>query len=399
MDYLPININMKDGEVQGDYAMIDIGPYDVWAIEYGYTFEKDLKPILARCTLPEHQYGTDQDTLGPDPLCRRYDFSANPLDYARNQMKLAKHHRERLVTKFVTDGESWSKARRGYELTLGLQMKALSMMANWIGGAYVRRDHKGDKGDRAPLEAVAAVTQREALKWVVENTFTDEAFHLSPALVQRMKTDALVTDESMSFRMDEATFPVHDRVMGMQSSVLTMLMNPTRLRRIYDNESLADRDADAVTLPELMETVTASIFSELDTKPQGKYTARKPMISSLRRNLQRELVDRLIDLSQPNGDKTAGAKPISNLALMHLRQLKKEIERCLKVEPGILDAYTKAHLEDAQVRITKALDAPYIFNARDLTPRYSMPFFIQPQPGQACNHPGCSCRGGGASRE
>ena len=65
MDYLPININMKDGEVQGDYAMIDIGPYDMWAIEYGYTFDKDLKPILAKCTLPEHQYGTDQDTLGP----------------------------------------------------------------------------------------------------------------------------------------------------------------------------------------------------------------------------------------------------------------------------------------------------------------------------------------------
>ena len=82
MDYLPININMKDGETQGDYAMIDIGPYDMWAIEYGYTFEKTLTPILARCTLPEHQYGTDQDTLGPDPLTRRYDFTANPLDYA-----------------------------------------------------------------------------------------------------------------------------------------------------------------------------------------------------------------------------------------------------------------------------------------------------------------------------
>ena len=54
-----------------------------------------LKPILAKCTLPEHQYGTDQDTLGPDPLARRYDFSTTPLDYAKNQMKLAKHHRER----------------------------------------------------------------------------------------------------------------------------------------------------------------------------------------------------------------------------------------------------------------------------------------------------------------
>ncbi len=119
-----------------------------------------------------------------------------------------------------------------------------------------------------PLEAVPVVAQREALKWVVENTFKDEAFHLTPALLQRMRSDGLISDET--FRMEEATFPVHDRIMGMQSSVLTMLLNPTRLRRIYDNESLVDRDADAVTLPELMETITTSVFHELDVPPQGQ---------------------------------------------------------------------------------------------------------------------------------
>ena len=103
--------------------------------------------------------------------------------------------------------------------------------------------------------------------------------------------------------------------MGVQSSVLTMLMNPTRLRRIYDNESLVEADKDAITLPELLDVVTHSIFTEVDKAPQGKFTARKPMISSLRRNLQRELVDRLIDLARPGEDMTAAAKPISNLAL------------------------------------------------------------------------------------
>jgi len=396
MDYLPINLDMKDGEIQGDFGMIDIGPYDMWAIEYGYTFDKDLKPILALCTLPEHQYGTDQDTLGPDPLARRYDFSANPLDYAKNQMKLAKHHRERLVSNFVEDGESWYKARHGYELTLGLQMRSLSMMANWVGGAYVRREHKGDKGNRVPLEAVPVATQREALAWVVDNAFKDEAFHLSPAMLQRMTTNSLVTDES--FRgMGEPTFPLNDRIMGIQSSVLTMLLNPTRLRRIYDNESLVDRDQDAVTLPELMETVTNSVFTELNAKPQGKFTSRKPMISSFRRNLQRELVDRLIELAQPGSDNIAAAKPISNLAMLHLRQLKKDIEKTLQTDPAAVDAYTKAHLEDAQVRITKALDATYIFNARDIGPRFSFPLFFQTPPGQQqqCNLPGCSCQSAG----
>jgi hypothetical protein len=395
MDYLPINIDMKDGEVQGDFAMIGVGPYDMWAIEYGYTFEKDLKPILAKCTLPEHQYGTDQDTIGPDPFAHRYDFSANPLDYARNQMKLAEFHRKRLVTKFVADGESWSRSRHGYDLTLALQMRALNMMAHWLGGALVHRDHKGDKGNRAPIEPVAAATQRDALRWMVDSAFKDEAYSLTPEALRRMRSDLLDSDESF-FGFQEATYPVHDRIMGMQSSVLTMLLNPTRLRRIYDNEALIEADKDAVTLPEYMETVTGAIFTELGSVAKTQHTARKPMISSLRRNLQRELVDRLIDLAQPGGDRTAAAKPISNLALLHLRQLKERVEKCLAAdvgkEGGKLDSYTRAHLQDAQVRITKALEAPYIFNARDLRPQIPRFFFQTPPGDAACSDPACSCR-------
>jgi hypothetical protein len=38
------------------------------------------------------------------------------------------------------------------------------------------------------------------------------------------------------------------------AAVLTMLLNPTRLRRIYDNESLVDREQDTRRLD--MEAVT-----------------------------------------------------------------------------------------------------------------------------------------------
>src|SRR4030042_2397199 len=60
MDYLPVNMNFEDGEVQGDYTMIGVGPYDIWVIEYGYTQnEKDLKDILNRVAEPELQNATD----------------------------------------------------------------------------------------------------------------------------------------------------------------------------------------------------------------------------------------------------------------------------------------------------------------------------------------------------
>ena len=174
-----------------------------------------------------------------------------------------------------------------------------------------------------------------------------------------------------------------------------MLLNPTRLRRIYDNEALIDREQDAVTLPELMDTVTAVIFGELDAKPQGKFTSRKPMISSMRRNLQRELVDRLIDLAQPGGDKSAAAKPISNLAMMHLRQLKKEIEGAQGRRGQLWTPIRRRIWKTRKCGSPRRWKRPLFSTPATWRCASSFPFFFQAQPGQACNDPSCSCARGG----
>ena len=361
MDYLPVNMNFKDGEVQGDYTMISVGPYDIWAIEYGYTQnEKDLKGILDRVAEPELQYGTDEDTFGPDPLARRYDFSKEPLEFAHNQMRIVRHNRQRIIEKLVKDGDSWSKTRRAYEMTLGMQMRAVSMMANWLGGAFIYRDKKGDKGDRLPIEVVPAKKQRDALNFVIENTFKDEVFGLTPDLLRRMTVDKWLDD--MSSFLDESTWPIHDRIMGAQVYVLARLMYPTTLRRVYDNEFLVPSDEDALTLPELMDTLCKAIWYELDEEPGKKYTARQPMISSLRRNLQREYLELMIDLSKSDTYGTAAYKPIGNLVIDKLRQLKEnDIDRILQTYDENLDPYTRAHLKDAAMQIEKALEAQYIY--------------------------------------
>jgi hypothetical protein len=364
MDYLPVNMNVKDGEVQGDYTMISAGPYDIWAIEYGYTQnDKDLKAILGRVAEPELQYATDEDTFGPDPLARRYDFSKDPLDYANNQMRIAKHNRERIIDKLVKEGDSWAKTRRAYEMTLAMQMRAVSMMANWLGGAFIHRDKKGDKGDRLPIEVVPAKKQRDALDFVIENTFKDEAFGLTRDLLRRMTVDKWLDDMSfMSYSLSDPTWPIHDRIMGVQASTLARLMYPTTLRRIYDNEFLVPADEDALTLPELLDTVSKTIWSELDQEPARKYTAREPMISSLRRNLQREHLELLIDLSKSDYMGTAAYKPIANLVMEKLRQIKEsKIDHVLETYDENLDPYTKAHLKDAGIQIKKALEAHYVY--------------------------------------
>jgi hypothetical protein len=334
----------------------------MWAIEYGYTFG-ETKPVLDRVAESELQYATDEDTYGPDPLARRYDFSADPLDYAQTQMKLARYHRERLVEKFVEPGESWARAREGYEMTFYMQVRSLSMMANWLGGAYIRRDKKGDKDARPPIEVVPSDQQRQAFRFVVENAFTDNAFGLTPEILRHMGTDQWLDGDF--FVLADATWPVHDRIMGIQSSVLTMLMNPSTLTGVYDNEFRVDSDKDAVTLPEIFSTISGAIWSELEDHPEQKFTDRQPWISSLRRNLQREHLDRLIDLSMPGAAYDAAARPIANLATMELRGIKKKVEHGLE-HRGTIDPYSMAHLSEADLRIEKALEAQYIYNADDI---------------------------------
>ncbi len=364
MDYIPINLR-ADGKPQGDYTMIGIGPYDEWAIEYGYTLSSDLKSIVARVNEPELVYGTDEETGGPDPRARRYDFTKEPLDYANNQIQLVRKQREGLIDKFVKDGESWARARHGYELSLSLQLRSVSMMANWLGGALTTRALKGDKKSGRPVEVVSVERQKAALEFVIENTFFDDAFGLSPELLAHLSVDKWL-DGGSSFRAfsNEATYPVHDTIMGIQASTLTMVMNSTTLRRIYDNELRMPADQEALTLPDVLESLTDAIWQELEKAPNKQYTARVPLISSLRRNLQQEHLERLVDLSIPGSVSTEAYKPIANLASFELDRILKRIDNVLAKGGNKLDPYTRSHLAELKEQVVKRRDAQFIYNAK-----------------------------------
>ena len=73
------------------------------------------------------------------------------------------------------------------------------------------------------------VDKRDALAFVIENTFRDDAFGLNSDLLNRMTVDKWM-DRRRFGSSGEPTWPIHDRIMGVQSSTLTQLMNPTTRR-------------------------------------------------------------------------------------------------------------------------------------------------------------------------
>ncbi|MCC6285818.1 MAG: zinc-dependent metalloprotease [Phycisphaerales bacterium] len=361
MDYHGMNFRVESGTVQGDLCPIDIGSYDMWAIEYGYTFG-DTDPIVARVAEPGLPYGTDEDTWGPDPLVTQWDLGSDPFAYAAEQVRLANWLRGRILDSWVKEGQSWARSRRGYAITLWLQTSQMGNIARWVGGSSVNRDKKGDPNGRVPIIPVDPAKQREALGWITQNIFRDEAFGLTPELLQHMTTDRWWDAGGEADIFTDPAFDVHDRIMGVQASALTQLMNPQTLQRVFDNESRVPSGQDAFTLPELFDTLSASIWSELSETGTKKFTAREPMVSSLRRGLQREHLNRLIDLTFGAATGSAG-NAAGDLATMNLRDLLETIDGSLKNNGSRMDAYTKAHLSDARTRIEKALDAHYTMNA------------------------------------
>lgn len=357
MDYPAQNVVIEEGGlVQGDWAPIDIGPYDMWAIKWGYcSSDAEAAEIAKQAANPEHAFMSDEGTIGPDPHARTWDFGENSLDFCDNQIRLVRSIRAKLLTDIVKDGDSWQRARNAYQDTLFRQTQALSLAAGWIGGAHVNRFHKGDPDAPDAIRPVAVDRQRRALAFIIENGLREQAFGFSPELLAKLGNQQWWDEGAFS---DQPDLPVHDQILSLQASALTMLMNPTRLRRVIDNEVRIANGEDALTVPEVLRAVRTEVWSGMDI-PKGNFTDRNPFISSFRRNLQREHVTRLIDLAggRVRLPGAAGAT-IPSLARLELREVKSQV--VLGLARTDLNTYCRAHLTDCAERIDRALDAQYL---------------------------------------
>src|SRR3954468_17169465 len=95
MDYNPVVYFAGDNiDKLRHFQTPCIGPYDYWAIEYGYkpadkVAEKEmLQQIAGQCTKREYAYATDEDTMGlnsVDPLVNRFDLSDDPIAWAKSR--------------------------------------------------------------------------------------------------------------------------------------------------------------------------------------------------------------------------------------------------------------------------------------------------------------------------
>jgi hypothetical protein len=343
-----------------------IGPYDMWAIQYGYSSDdkpEALAKIAQRTNEPGLAYATDEDVMGlssPDPKANRWDMSADPITWAQNQAKLSDEMLETFTTWAVKPDEPSYYLRSSFMSLMSGKTRNLSYVARLVGGQEFNRNRSGDPDAKPPLTLIPAAEQRKALDLLASTVFSDTYFKLDPELLNKL-VPARNWDERFGSPASRIDFPIHQMMLSLQSSSLMTLTNPTTLQRVYDAE-LKSAAQDKFTSAELLSRGQKMIWGELKVEGEG-YTDAKPMLTSVRRNLQKQWLNNMIAIVKSRPGSLLSPDLQSTVAYS-LRELSAQIDATLKgakTDAGSkVDLASRAHLAEAKSRIDRVLEAPEI---------------------------------------
>jgi len=359
MGYTPLNIS-PPGRPQGDYFQLRLGLYDYWAIRYGYaTFPNVRRPedeavalrgLASESSRREYAYATDEDARGPlaiDPRVAVFHLSSDPLAFAENQFALVDSLVASLDRRFPRDDRPYHEERLTFETTMRSYERAAMLAAKYVGGIYTSRDHRGQPGGHPPLRPVGRSEAKRAFAMLAAHVFSSKAMRFSPQLL------ADLGPEHFQHRgMDDAEspdFPVEEYVAGIQDEVMFALFSPEAMSRLADDAYKAPRGTRTMSVADLFEWTQGAVWD--DVRP-----GMAPS-DAIHRALQRRYTNLMIAYAlAPSFLITAIGYPSDSatLARYELRRLGGRVDAALR-SPH-LDVATRAHLEDVQSRVHRALE-------------------------------------------
>ena len=366
MDYTPLAFFPDDDLAKvKSFNSNALGPYDEWAIDYGYAQPKDgesvaamLKEITSQSAKKQYAYATDEDTDGlvsPDPLANRYDLSDDPIAWAKSQIALTD---QLLAT--VKDWAAKPDDPNDYLRQTFLQLmiersRNLSYVARLVGGQYFSRSRRADPGAPAPLTRVDLKTQRAALKLIGDTVLSAAFYRVDSDLLDRLPpTRWWDGDKLPDTRID---FPYGQFVQRQYELTLMALCGPETLQRVYDAEARGPA-ADRMTAAEMIRSVRDIVWSELTAGPATQpATDAAPMIAPERRSIQDTHLQYLIATAE--APLTMKLSPdLKNTARFALRELSDRIKTVLDAGGDRIDFASRAHLAESKSRIDRTLEKP-----------------------------------------
>ncbi|MCZ6574805.1 MAG: zinc-dependent metalloprotease [Planctomycetota bacterium] len=345
MEYDPVNIS-RDPSQQGDYFSRVLGPYDFWAIKYGYEpvgaddEAAALALIASRGADPDLRYGTDEDTYGStniDPGATIMDLSSDPVAWARDRVGLCEDMWASDWAPLDIEGFGFRLHRSAMRSILSSYRRSLEIAARWVGGTHVRRAHPGDAGGAAPFQNVSLKRQREALDLVLEKGFRAGSLKFSPELLNK-----LMVNRWRHWGIDapkDFDYPLNKNIRAMRRALLNRLHSPSVLRHMDEAQERVLPGQPAMTIAEVIGKVSDEIWAGGE-KSDGRQRA-----------LQADHVEVLARLYLHPQDYPRDAHTLARAQLHKISQVAAQA----LVGRGV-DAATRAHLETVATRIRAVLD-------------------------------------------
>ncbi|MBL7744031.1 MAG: zinc-dependent metalloprotease [Chitinophagaceae bacterium] len=337
MDYSVVNAAL-DRSKQADYYTTTPGPYDKWAIEYGYTpfpaanEKAGLEKILSRSTDPKLIFGNDADIAfiggGIDPRVNTWDMSNDMVTYGTDRFKLVNELIGKLKDKYAKPGGTYADMRWKYNMLVNQRYSMAIPIAMYIGGIYVDRSFVGQNPSTAPFTPVPVDYQKKALDVLNTYVFSPNAFDADSYLFPYLQRQR----RGFNFFGSPEDPKPELTVYYMQSYVLACILNEYTLARA-NRTTLYGNTYPAANI---MNDVTGMVF---DADIKGD-------VNLYRQNLQTEYVKMVAAiLLKGNYD-----DPSKAAALSTLRSVKDKLKKA-----GAGNEQTKAHRENLQFLIDKAL--------------------------------------------
>ncbi|MBL8149539.1 MAG: zinc-dependent metalloprotease, partial [Blastocatellia bacterium] len=327
-----------------------MGPYDLFAIEWGYKplgakSAEDEKPILDKMASrqidePWLRFGGEDGPSLVDPMIKTENLGSDPIESTALGLKNMDRVADLLVPAATQPGEDYELLESTYNAMLRIRQGWLGSVVKLVGGVVEER-HNGKRGGEQ-FTRIPKEKQAQAVQFLLEHAFATPKKMVQPAIINRIKY-----------------FAVADQIMNQQRNILESLVSGTRLKLLEDAEVVDAKNS--YTTMDLISDLQKGLWKELDES--------SPSVDIYRRNLQRmyighikELMKRMEAPATPRTGETSEFLQIATyqirpsdfraVARMSLQRLAKKIEAAMVKTK---DQMTVAHLQDCRKEIDSIL--------------------------------------------
>jgi len=278
MDYGRFNYIAQPGDSACTIPVI--GPYDYFAIEWGYrefpgtkTAEEDLKYLNKiaerQLTNPMIRFGGGRENgkVGAgDPHARTEDLGNDPIKATTYGLKNIEHITEYIVEACGEKDKDYTLLNHMYDQLLAQMYRELEQVGALVGGIEIDNLVYGQSAD--VFTPTPAKKQKEAVEFLLETGFKTPEFLIKKDIITRI-----------------GMHKIANKISTHQNRLLKSMLNSDTATRMLDLEATG---YDDYTLAEHVNKLKDGIFGQLNTNER---------VDIYKRNLQRAFVEQLISFT------------------------------------------------------------------------------------------------------